>query len=345
MEHSGLTADSHPPAPPPPSSFRIRRTRLRYLLLAAALTLALAPRRAPAQEDARLPDIGSSAGELLTPARQAEYGAMMLRELRNYGYLLEDPLVDEWLQTMGNRLGANSDRPEQRYTFFMLKDRQINAFATLGGYIGMNAGLVLTAEREDEVAAVLSHEIAHVTQQHVLRGVERAQRDQVPILLGMLAAIVAAQAAGGTSSAEASQAAIASAMALIQQNQINYTRSNESEADRLGIRTLSRSDYDVDAMAGFFERMAFAMRTGSPAWPMAVFISTPSAPSSMATAASLAVPTPASTITGTRACSTMIWRLARLRMPIPEPMGAPRGITAAAPSSSRRLAVTGSSLV
>ena len=233
---------------------------MRHLLLATALSLSLAPGHLPAQDGPRLPDIGSSAGELLTPARQAEYGAMMLRELRNYGYLLEDPLLDDWLQSMGTRLGSNSDRPEQPYTLFMLKDRQINAFATLGGYIGMNAGLVLTAEREDEVAAVLSHEIAHVTQQHVLRGVERAQRDQVPILLGMLAAIVAAQAAGGSSSGDATQAAVASGLALMQQNQINYTRSNESEADRLGIRTLSRSGYDVDAMAGFFERMAMAMR-------------------------------------------------------------------------------------
>ena len=232
---------------------------MRPLLLATALTLALAAPLA-ASQDSRLPDIGSSAGELLTPARQAEYGGMMLRELRNYGYLLEDPLVTDWLQTVGNRLGADSDNPQQAYTFFMMRDRQINAFATLGGYIGMNAGLVLTAEREDEVAAVLSHEIAHVTQQHVLRGVERAQRDQVPILLGMLAAIVAAQAAGGSSSGEATQAAIASGMGLIQQNQINYTRSNESEADRIGIRTLSRSGYDVDAMAGFFQRMSFAMR-------------------------------------------------------------------------------------
>ena len=147
---------------------------MRTLLLAAAVSLGLAVATAPAQ-DLRLPDIGSSAGELLTPARQAEYGAMMLRELRNYGYTLEDPLLDDWLQSLGNRLGANSDRPEQPFTLFMLKDRQINAFATLGGYIGMNAGLVLTAEREDEVAAVLSHEIAHVTQQHVLRAVERAQ--------------------------------------------------------------------------------------------------------------------------------------------------------------------------
>ncbi len=232
---------------------------MRTLLLATAVTLALAAPLSLAQES-RLPDIGSSAGELLTPARQAEYGGMMLRELRNYGYLLDDPLVDDWLQAMGTRLGSNSAQPQQKFTFFMLKDRQINAFATLGGYIGMNAGLVLTAEREDEVAAVLSHEISHVTQQHVLRSVEKAQRDQIPILLGMLAAVVAAQQAGGNSSGDATMAAITSGMGLMQQLQINFTRSNESEADRLGIRTLARSGYDVDAMAGFFERMSAAMR-------------------------------------------------------------------------------------
>ena len=232
---------------------------MRPILLATALTLALAAPLA-ASQDSRLPDIGSSAGELLTPARQAEYGGMMLRELRNYGYLLEDPLITDWLQTVGSRLGADSDNPQQAYTFFMMRDRQINAFATLGGYIGMNAGLVLTADREDEMAAVLSHEIAHVTQQHVLRGVERAQRDQVPILLGMLGAIVLAQAAGGSSSGDASQAAIASAMGLMQQRQIDYTRSNESEADRVGIRTLSRAGYDISAMAGFFAKLQQATR-------------------------------------------------------------------------------------
>jgi len=245
---------------------------LRALLLTTAVTLALAMPLAQAQE--KLPDIGSSAGELLTPARQAEYGAMMLRELRNYGYLLDDPLVNDWLQTMGTRLGSNSDQPRQPYTFFVMKDRQINAFATLGGYIGVNAGLVLTAEREDEVAAVLSHEIAHVTQQHVLRGVERAQRDQIPILLGMLAAVVAAQASNSSSSGNATMAAISSGMGLMQQRQINYTRSNESEADRLGIRTLSRSGYDVDAMAGFFERMSAAMRGNEGGYSVPEFLRT-----------------------------------------------------------------------
>lgn len=260
---------------PRPATLGAPRPRtfcLRALLLTTAVTLALAMPLAQAQE--KLPDIGSSAGELLTPARQAEYGAMMLRELRNYGYLLDDPLVNDWLQTMGTRLGSNSDQPRQPYTFFVMKDRQINAFATLGGYIGVNAGLVLTAEREDEVAAVLSHEIAHVTQQHVLRGVERAQRDQIPILLGMLAAVVAAQASNSTSSGNATMAAISSGMGLMQQRQINYTRSNESEADRLGIRTLSRSGYDVDAMAGFFERMSAAMRGNEGGYSVPEFLRT-----------------------------------------------------------------------
>ncbi|MGG2099569.1 M48 family metalloprotease [Stenotrophomonas sp. NRRL B-14846] len=260
------------PCPATLGAPRPRNSCLRALLLTTAVTLALAMPLAQAQE--KLPDIGSSAGELLTPARQAEYGAMMLRELRNYGYLLEDPLVNDWLQTMGTRLGSNSDQPRQPYTFFVMNDRQINAFATLGGYIGVNAGLVLTAEREDEVAAVLSHEIAHVTQQHVLRGVERAQRDQIPILLGMLAAVVAAQASNSTSSGNATMAAISSGMGLMQQRQINYTRSNESEADRLGIRTLSRSGYDVDAMAGFFERMSAAMRGNEGGYSVPEFLRT-----------------------------------------------------------------------
>lgn len=232
---------------------------MRLTLLSAALTLLLAAPLAQAQVD-RLPDIGSSAGELLTPARQQLYGAMTLRELRNYGYLLDDPLLDDWLDKVGARLAANSDRPSQHFTFFLLRDRQINAFATLGGYIAVNSGLVLTAEREDEVAAVLSHEIAHVTQQHVLRGVERAKRDQMPILLGILGAIVAAQAAGGSSSGDASQAALISGLGLMQQRQIDYTRANESEADRIGIYTLQRAGYDPDAMADFFNRMDQVMR-------------------------------------------------------------------------------------
>src|SRR5690606_11177431 len=232
--------------------------RLPTSSIALALALAAASTAAPAQQ--RLPDIGSSADTLLNPAQQREYGQMLLAQLRHYDYVLDDPLVDGWLRQMGGRLAATSDQPEQSFTFFMLKDRSVNAFATLGGYIGTNAGLVLMAEREDEVAGVLAHEIAHVTQAHVLRGAERAQRDSVPILLAMLGALAAASQ-GGDSTTNAAMAALASAQGLMIQRQIDYTRSNESEADRIGMRTLSRSGYDTDAMASMFERMQALSRT------------------------------------------------------------------------------------
>jgi predicted Zn-dependent protease len=239
------------------TSPRIRRCARR--LRPVALVLALCCTGAVAQQ-ARLPDIGSSAGTVLSPAKQAEYGAMVLAQLRQEGYVLDDPLLDGWLRDVGLRLAASSEKPQLGFTFFMLRDRQINAFATLGGYIGMNAGLVLAAEREDQVAGVLAHEIAHVTQQHVLRGAERAQRDSLPILLATLGAIIAAQQAGGNSSGDATSAAAISGLGLLQQRQIDYTRDNEAEADRVGIRTLANSGFSPKAMAEFFETMQSMVR-------------------------------------------------------------------------------------
>lgn len=226
----------------------------------ATLAFALACSAGVAAQDTRLPDIGSSAGAVLSPAKQAEYGSMVLAQLRHEGYLLDDPLMDGWLRDLGLRLASSSDRPQQNFTFFLLRDRQINAFATLGGYIGMNAGLVLAAEREDQVAGVLAHEIAHVTQQHVLRGAEKAQRDSLPIMLATLGAIIAAQQAGGNSSGDATTAALMTGMGLLQQRQIDYTRDNESEADRVGIRTLAHGGFDPEALAEFFETLQSMVR-------------------------------------------------------------------------------------
>lgn len=234
---------------------------MRLIPLSLALLLAL-PLAAGAQSESNLPDIGSSAGSLITPAQEVQYGGMYLRELRRHGYVLEDPLVESWLQGMGYRLvAASGHRAPHDYTFFLMRSRQINAFATLGGYIGTNAGLVLTAESEDEVAAVMAHEIAHITQRHIVRAVERQQKDSPLIMLGMLAAIIAAQSAGGSSSDDATMAALAGGMGLMEQRAINYTRSNEHEADRLGIQTLARAGYDPGAMAVFFGRLQRTYRT------------------------------------------------------------------------------------
>ena len=222
---------------------------------AVALALLLSSTTGMATGDGEygLPDIGSSAAVALSPSEQAEYGAETLRELRRYGVVMEDPLLQDWISGVGYRVVAAGERPEQPFTFFLLNFREVNAWATLGGYIAMNAGLVLEAENEDEVAAVLSHEVAHVTQQHILRSVEKAKKDALPIALGMLGAILAAQSAGD--SGDATQAALVSGLALIQQRQINYTRTSEQEADRVGIRTLARAGFDPMAMAGFFQTM------------------------------------------------------------------------------------------
>lgn len=238
------------------------RATLFALALAAGMPGATTP--AAAQETA-LPELGSSAGELITPQQEAQYGAYTFYQLRQMNLVLDDPLVDAWLQTMGHRLGAASDNPKQPYAFFMLRDRRINAFATLGGYIGMNSGLVLTARSEDEVAGVLSHEISHVTQRHVVRSVERAQKERIPIMLAALGMVIAAQSAGGDSRSgdNATMAAMVGSQALMMQRQIDYTRANESEADRIGIQTLSRAGYDVDALGDFFARMESAGRANS----------------------------------------------------------------------------------
>lgn len=209
----------------------------------------------------QLPEIGSSAADLLTPGQQVEYGQWLRAQLRQDGLLLEDPFLEQWLQDIVNRLSADTEQAHQTFQVVLLQERSINAFATLGGLIAVNRGLILTARREDELAAVLSHEMAHITQRHLLRSIEHAKHDQLPILLGMLAAVIAAQQSG-QSSGDATLASIYSALGLMQQRQINYTRGNEAEADRIGIRTLARSGYDVGAMASFFERMAMASHHG-----------------------------------------------------------------------------------
>ncbi|MBS0213004.1 MAG: M48 family metallopeptidase [Proteobacteria bacterium] len=217
---------------------------------------------APAQNvETGLPNIGSSARTIITPAEQDAYGQMTFRELRKEGYVLDDPLLEDWLQGIGDRLGAYSNKPSQKFHLFIVKSRDINAFATLGGYVAVNAGLILATTSEDELAGVMSHEFAHVTQDHVLRAVEKQSKAQVPIVLAMLAAIVLSSRSNSTSAANAGEAAMASGLGLIAQQSINFTRENETEADHLGIQTMARAGYDPIAMATFFQRMQAAYRS------------------------------------------------------------------------------------
>lgn len=234
----------------------------RLLPLTALVVLALAnPVPAQATPGATLPDIGSSAARVISPEQESEYGEMTFRELRRLGYVLDDPLLEDWLQGVGDKLAANSSRPSQDFHFFVVRSRDINAFATLGGYVAVNAGLILTTTTEDELAGVMAHEITHVTQKHVLRAVEAQQHQTLPIALAMLAAIVVSSRTSSTQADTAVQAAVMSATSLMQQQQISFTRDNETEADHLGIQTMARAGYDPLAMAGFFSRMQAAYRS------------------------------------------------------------------------------------
>ncbi|WP_414707311.1 M48 family metalloprotease [Rudaea sp.] len=229
------------------------------ILLVAALGLLCGNANAT---DTRLPNLGSSAGQIASPEEQRQYGFYVLHELRNQSGVLDDALLTDYLNTLGYRLVSNSTQPDQAFTFFVVRDNDINAFALPGGFVGVNAGLVTTTESENELAAVLAHEISHITQNHLIRAVEAEQKMEPLMILAMIGAIAASSHQSPYSSSNSGIGAMATVQGLAAQMQINFTRQDEAEADRVGIYTLAKSGFDPDAMADFFERMQRALRPG-----------------------------------------------------------------------------------
>ena len=201
-----------------------------------------------------LPDIGESADAVLTPAQEKRLGQAFMRSVRSSEKVVADPLVNDYLQSLGGRLAAKADPVGHSFTFFAIDDPSVNAFAGPGGHIGVNTGLILTSENENELAAVLAHEIAHVTQKHLVRTFEAASSLSVSQAAVLLAAVLLGAAAGGG----AGLAAALGGQAALMQQRINFTRSNEQEADRVGMQILAKSSFDPRAMPGFFERMGRA---------------------------------------------------------------------------------------
>ena len=224
-----------------------------FSVLAVACIATLVGAREP---DVKLPDIGSSAAAIMSPQDLHDYGAAMLQEMRAYGLVLDDALLNDYINSLGWRLVANSDRADMSFTFFIVRDEQINAFAAPGGFVAANAGLITAMQREDELAGVLAHEISHVQQQHILRAFEDTKKMSVPIMLGMLGVLIASS----HRSDDAGMAAIMTGTSMIQQRQINFTRGEEAEADHVGIQTLARSGFDPTAMAGAFQTLQKIMR-------------------------------------------------------------------------------------
>ena len=212
-------------------------------LLAVAATL-------PAAE-INLPDIGSPADALLSKNDENRLGRAIMREIRASGELVEDPLVTEYINEIGYRLAAQANADgNHEFSFFVVDNNVINAFALPGGFIGVHTGLLEATRNEDELAGVLAHEVAHVTQRHIARSIHANSRQSILSTAIMLGAILVG-AAGGSS--DAVQGAIAVAQGTAAQQQINFTRANEYEADRVGISALASAGFDPQGMGSFFE--------------------------------------------------------------------------------------------
>jgi len=235
---------------------RFTPTRLLTALLCGGLTLSAAAQ----DKDVRLPDLGSSANALISPQEAQDYGAAMLRQMRALNMVLDDPMLDDYINDLGYRLVSGSEKPKEHFQFFIASDNVINAFAAPGGYIAVNSGLIIITNSESELAGVIAHEIGHITQNHLQRAFEASKKDTPLMALILLGAIAAGAGAGA---GDAAGAIMMGGQGLLMQRQINFTRKDEIEADRAGIQTLSNVGYDPNAMASFFGRMEDTLRVGS----------------------------------------------------------------------------------
>jgi len=219
------------------------------------VTLAISPLAVPQT----LPELGDPSGAVMSLAQERRLGESVVRDIRMSGAYLEDPEVNGYLNELGNRLVTAIPGAPFDFEFFAVNDPTINAFALPGGYVGVNTGLILLTQTESELASVLAHEISHVTQHHIARSISN-QKDAMLTTLASLAAAILASRAGGSSGGQLAQAAIAGAQGLSIQMQIDFTRQNEQEADRLGFQRLDAAGFDVTAMATFMERLQRASR-------------------------------------------------------------------------------------
>ena len=197
-----------------------------------------------------LPDLGDVAHATFTPLQERRIGESIMREIRADRSFYGEPEATDYIASLGRRLAAGAQDSRQDFEFFLIRDPAINAFALPGGFIGVNTGLILTAQAESELAGVLAHEVSHVTQRHIARML--AQQNQSG--LASVAAIAGALLLSRVSS-QAGEAAFALGQAGVVQSQLNFTRDNEREADRVGLQVLEQAGFDPRGMAAFFERM------------------------------------------------------------------------------------------
>ncbi len=235
-------------------------------LVAAPWSLGLAQSPATSSSPPALPSLGDAAAEDLTVGAERRLGDRILREIRRDPDWLDDPLLQDYVNALWQPLltaakarGDLSDDQQTHFALrtFLVRDRSVNAFALPGGHVGVHLGLIALTSSRDELAAVLAHELSHVTQRHIARNIASSRRQS---MLGVASMIVGILAASRGSNADAANAVIVGGQAAAVQGQLNFSRDMEREADRVGFGMLDTAGYAPEGMAGMFDRMQFAAR-------------------------------------------------------------------------------------
>jgi len=237
----------------------------RALALLLALSLAAGPSGGTVAGAQNLPDLGDESAGTLSPQMERRIGESYYRDLRRDVAYLDDAEIKAYCEELGRRLIAAGPDPGMEVEFFVMKDPTINAFAMLGGYIGVNSGLLMAAQSESEAASVMGHELGHLTQRHIARSVSAGQRNSMVSMIAMALALLAAR-----SNSQAAAGAMMGAQAFQVQSQLAYSRDFEREADRVGFDTLHKAGFDVSAMPAFFERLQRAGRVYESSAPVYV---------------------------------------------------------------------------
>lgn len=216
----------------------------------AVAGLCLAPLPTMAQPMG-IPSMGVASAAELSPSLERTLGDAIMEQGRRDASYVADPDVLQYLTEMGRKLASHSDTGAERINVFALRDPQINAFALPGGYIGINSGLVVAAGSESELASVVAHEIAHVLQRHIARGMtQQAQSNHA-----MIAALAGALLAALSGSGDLAMGVAAFGQAAAVDRQLGFSRQAEQEADRAGLDMMAKAGYDPGGMVRMFERL------------------------------------------------------------------------------------------